>query len=325
MKPEHKGLTFICVQPCIQYYAWQVEVMLTNFERLEIHRKHRIQCLFAYNKSEADWEEKVAIINKVKFRFSDVAEFYFYQDTRKYPISYISSIRPNILKQHFHRFPELGTGAVFYHDCDIIFSKHPDFLEVMVDSGEWFVSDTISYIGYDYIVSKGHDVLDLMCRIVGCHPFLVRDRQSQSGGAQYLMRGVDFQFFEKMEKDCERMYREVTDLNNRKKQLDPNYHELQIWCADMWCLLWGAWMRGYDTHVSPMLDFCWATDPVENFDTKHIFHNAGVTKDGEGLFYKGSYRASLPYQQKIDNIDPSKASSRYYELLWEVGKKTCLK
>jgi hypothetical protein len=163
-----------------------------------------------------------------------------------------------------------------------------------------------------------------MCRIVGCHPFLIRDRQSQSGGAQYLMRGVDFQFFDKMERDCERMYREVTDLNNKKKQLDPKHHELQIWCTDMWCLLWGAWMRGYDTHVSPALEFCWATDPLEKFEKNYIFHNAGVTKAGEGFFYKGLYTNSLPYQDERYPINPQSASSKYHELLMEVGKTSCL-
>lgn len=322
---RQESVTLICVQPAIKYYAWQIEVMLTNFELLGIHKEHSIHCLFAYNKNEADWKEKVELITRLQFRFSEVASFYFYQDTRQYPVSYISSIRPNILKQHFQKFPELSTRSVFYHDCDIIFSKYPDFLSTMSIGNEWYVSDTISYIGHEYIVSKGHDVLDLMCQIVGCHPYLIRDRQQQSGGAQYFMKGADHQFFHKMEKDCERMFADVTALNNRKKALNPQYHELQIWCSDMWCLSWNAWMRGYETIVSPALEFCWATDPVEKFDQCYIFHNAGITSPNNGHFYKGKHTNSLPYSDDASEIDPKFASSKYFELIKLTGEKTCLR
>lgn len=318
-------MTLICVQPAIKYYAWQIEVMLTNFESLGIHGEHTIHCLFAYNENEPDWKEKVDLITRLHSKFHGVASFFFYPDTREYPISYISSIRPNILKQHLRKFPELSQQCIFYHDCDIIFSRYPDFLSTMSIGPEWYVSDTISYVGYEYIVSKGHDVLDLMCQIVGCHPYLIRDRQNQSGGAQYFMKGVDEQFFQKMEKDSEKMFAAVTELNNKKKVLDPAHHELQIWCADMWCLSWNAWMRGYDTTVSPALEFCWATDPVERFEEHYIFHNAGVTSADGGKFYKGKYRDSLPYDDDGSTIDPKFASARYFELIRLTGQKTCLR
>ena len=118
----------MCVQPCIQYYAWQVEVMLTNFKNLRIHEEFNIHTLWAFNKKELDWEQKRAIIKKVEDAFSDVAEFHYYEDTREYPISYISSIRPNILKQHFAAFPQLSLQTIFYHDCDVVFSRFPLFL-----------------------------------------------------------------------------------------------------------------------------------------------------------------------------------------------------
>ena len=70
-----KPLTLLCVQPCIPYYAWQIEVMLTNFEQLKLHEDFNIVCLFAYNKNEHNWKDNVSIINKVEFRFSDVANF----------------------------------------------------------------------------------------------------------------------------------------------------------------------------------------------------------------------------------------------------------
>jgi hypothetical protein len=321
-----KPLTLICVQPCIPYYAWQVEVMLTNFEQLKLHKEFNIVCLFAYNKNEPDWRDKVSVIKKVEFRFSDVANFYYYQDTRVYPVSYISSIRPNILKQFFKEYPEVGKKPVFYHDCDIIFSQFPFFIyNLLEDDMKWYTSDTRSYIGYDYIVSKGNDVLDKMSQIVGIHPHFVKSKQDQSGGAQYLMKGIDWQFFEKMEKDCEALYSQITALNNKKKQLDPTYHELQIWCADMWALLWGGWLRGYDTIILDELDFCWATDNLEKYAQKYIYHNAGVTDQmAHKFFYKANFRNKLPYDEYPEEYLKESASYKYFELIKSIGKNSCL-
>jgi hypothetical protein len=321
-------MNLVCVQPSIPYFAWQTEVMLTNFIDLGIHRQHKIICLFAFNRNEPDWEQKVATIQKVERKFMGMASFHFYEDTRSYPFSYISSIRPNILKQHFAAFPELSRQAIFYHDNDILFTRYPDFLDYCAyDDKNWFVSNTESYIGYDYILSKGQDVLDAMCKIVGINPELVKQKNDalQSGGAQYIMKGVDSMFFHKAEKDCERLFKEINELNNQKKQLDPSHHELQIWCADMWAILWGAWMRGYETHIISALDFCWATDNQKVWDEKYIFHNAGVTEDlKDKYFWKNGYVHKYPFLIDIEGYDQSKASYRYAQAIKNIGEKSCL-
>jgi hypothetical protein len=322
-----KNLTLICVQPSIPYYAWQVEVMLHNFESLGIHNEFNIHCLFAYNKNESDWETKVNTIKLVETKFNGVADFFYYEDTRVYPISYISSIRPNVLKQHFRAFDNLTKESVFYHDCDMIFSKFPSFLYDLLESDKnWYVSDTKSYIGYDYIMQKGEDVLDLMCEIVGINKEEVKLRQNQSGGCQYLMKGVDCEFFDKVEKDCERMYKEVTQLNNKKVSQDKSHHPLQIWTSDMWCVLWNAWLKGFDTNIIEEMDFCWATDNIDKFDKKYIFHNAGVVSElRETIFYKGEFISKYPYDIDIYKYDKSRASYKYSSLINSISDKTCLK
>lgn len=322
---KYKPVTLICAQPCIKYYAWQVEVMLTNFKNLRIHEEFEIHTIWAFNKNESDWEEKVATIKKVENAFSDVAEFHYYEDTRIYPISYISSIRPNILKQHFAAYPELSTKSVFYHDCDVVFSRFPLFLHnYQQRDNNWYVSDTISYIGYEYIKSKGDDVLNRMCDVIGIFKDEVRLRQGQSGGAQYLMKGVDFAFFNQVEKDAEKLYKEISELNHKKKQADPTHHELQIWCADMWALLWNAWKRGYNTNVIKEMDFTWATDNVDKWNQNIIFHNAGVVSPNDGLFYKGMYTNSLPYEMSEEGLDQNRASYKYFEIIKSIGKNSCL-
>ncbi len=322
---NNKPLTLICVQPCIKYYAWQVEVMLNNFKDQGITKKYDVRCLFAYNKNEHDWEEKVSIIKKLEASVIGTASFFYYEDTRVYPISYISSIRPNLLKQHFHQFPELSTQPIFYHDCDIVFTKFPDFLDNLLHDNNWYVSDTRSYIGHQYIVSKGEEVLDKMCEIVGIDKSLVEQKENQSGGAQYLLKGVDYEFFHKMEIDCERLYREINILSNGIKSKNPSYHELQIWCADMWAILWGAWIRGYDTVIIPEMEFCWATDSIQRWEEKYIFHNAGVVDAmKEKYFYKGQFRDSYPYSIESESYDRKMASYNYDNEIKKTSIKSCL-
>lgn len=320
-----KNLTFICVQPCIPYYAWQLEVMLTNFKNLRLHEHYSIHILCAYNKNESDWRENVKVVQTVNEAFRDVAHFFYYQDTRQYPIAYIPSIRPNLLKQHFIQQKNILTNAIFYHDCDISFTKFPDFIEKYIHGDEWYVSDTRSYLDYRYVRSKGEDILTEMAGIVGIHPDTIKENTQNSGGCHYILKNVDFDFFDKMEKDCEKLYRRINILNAEKKRQDPSYHELQIWCADMWAILWGAWIRGYKTNIVPEMDFCWATDRIEKWNDKYIFHNAGVTKEmASSVFYKGDFLNKYPYYLNVENYDKSKAAYSYLCLIKEIGEKSCL-
>ena len=322
---QKDSITLICVQPAILYYAWQIEVMLNNFQEMGVHN-YDVRCLFAFNKNEPDWEEKLSHVKKVEQKYSHLAKFFYYQDTRVYPISYISSIRPNLLKQHFQEFPNLSKNLIFYHDCDVVFTKPPDFLEtIKMDESTWYVSDTISYIGHDYILSKGQDVLDKICEIVGISNDLVMSKQKESGGAQYIMTGVGYDFFDKVEKDSEKLFKEINILNNEKKKIDPLHHELQIWCADMWAILWNAWLLGYKTEIIPEMDFAWATDMVSIWDKKYIFHNAGVTHHISSThFYKSDFRQITPYKVYFDGYDKDKCSYKYVEIIKKIAEKSCL-
>lgn len=326
MSNTKKPLTLMCVQPCIPYYAWQLEVMLQNFTDLGIHEKYDIHILCAFNESEPNWRNDIAPILKVEDKFSvEGVRFFYYQDKREYPVSYISSIRPNVLKQHYTDHSDCIADAVFYHDCDIVFTKFPDFLEKYVEGKDWYISDTISYIGHDYVLSKGEDVLDAMVDIVGISKEVVKSRQHQSGGCQYIMKGVDEIFFHKMEKDAEKLFKNITELNRQKKEKDPTHHELQIWCADMWAILWGAWLRGYKTHIVPEMDFCWATDTSEKWNEKYIFHNAGVTNSiKDKYFYKADFRSQYPYLHDDSGYDITKASFNYFQIIKSIGNKSCL-
>lgn len=319
-----KNITFLSAQPLTLYYLWQLEVMLTNFEIVGIDSLHDIHVLLADNPTDAITQHAKPFLKKLSNRFKKV-QFFVYQDSRKDP-HYISSLRPHIIKKHFMALPDMQDRAIFYHDCDMIFTKEPDFLSGLLDvDTNWYVSDCISYIGHDYIKSKGDDILQHMCNIVGINPLWVQHKQSQSGGAQYLMKFVPWTFWHKVEMDSERLYKEVSALNYIRKKNDPEYHELQIWTADMWAVLWNAWMLGFNTNVIPEMDFVWPTDRKEELKKKYIFHNAGITPEmANAYFHKNSFTNQLPYSHDGSKYLQDKASYWYWQQVRALLSQSCL-
>ena len=311
-----RNLRFISAQPAIPYYTWQVEVMLNNFIEMGINLNNvDIVC----------WK-KDGVIPEAWSKLANnyAARFFFYDDTRVTK-DYISSIRPNILKQHWKLHPELKDETIFYHDCDIIFTKPISewITEDMINDDRWYGSDTRWYIGHDYILSKGDDVLDLMCDIVGIHKVVVKGNEKNSIGAQYIMKGITHYYWDKVERESELLFKDVSELNNRKKAEDPKHHELQIWCADMWAVLWNGWKMRKNTECHPNMEFSWATSTEEDYLKMNIFHNAGITGSDSGKFYKAHYMDKLPYNENLQ-ITPNTASWYYWNEIQKTAKKSVL-
>ena len=311
-----KKLRFVCAQPATIYYAWQVEVMINNFMEKGVNPNNMdIVCWKQNNVIPEEW---------IKLATRYPARFLFYNDTRETK-HYISSIRPNLLKQHWLAFPELENEIIFYHDCDIIFSKNINewITDDMLNDNMWYGSDTRFYISHSYIKGKGQDVIDKMCEIMNLSEKLIEENELNSIGAQYLMKNVNFDYWNNVEKDCEKLYKEITELNVKKKSLDPTHHELQIWCADMWAVLWGAWRLGNKTICHKNFEFSWGTSSEEEFNRMSIMHNAGVTTAGDGLFYKANYMNKLPYNEELE-IKENTASKKYWDCIVKIGQKSCL-
>ena len=134
------------------------------------------------------------------------------------------------------------------------------------------------------------------------------------------MKGLDYNFWNRVELDYELLYKNITDLNTQKiiedrRTMPPGeertpYHPLQIWCADMWAVLWGGWRLGYKTNCHPNFDFSWATSNETEYLKLNIFHNAGITGNEINRFRKSNYVNTLPYNEKLE-ILPETASWHY--------------
>ena len=285
--------------------------MINNFVRNGVNPEDiHIVCAHKHAMSEK-WKTLIAHYPKVKF--------FFYKDERFKP-TYISSIRPHVLHQHWLRNPELEKETVFYHDCDIVFTRPVDFTELLQDDN-CYVSDTVSYIGAKYIRSKGEHYLDLMTRLVNINKDLVISQEKESGGAQYLLKNIPAKFWEKVYFDSENLWRMV---NHEIKKENPG-HPIQIWCADMWAVLWNLWLFDNMVKVTDKMSFAWATSGIQDWDKHPIYHNAGVTGPDYKLFYKGQYQTRLPYDIKLEDFTDKQCAYKYAEEILKTKEVTCLK
>lgn len=306
-------IRFICAQPATLYYAWQVEVMLYNFKEMGID----LNLVDIVGQIENDIPKEWKLLKE-----NYNARFSFYKDTRKYK-KYIYSIRPNLLKQHFKLYPELKNQIIFYHDCDIIFSKPIDWTQFK-NTDIWYGSDTRWYLSYDSIIQKDKDVFDVMCTAININPQLVIDNNEDTIGAQYILKGVDSDFWERVELDSIKLFKNTKTFNDKKIKENPQYDGIKYWMADMWSLLWNIWKSGYDTKPHIELRFALASASIDKYDKCNIIHNSNITQENkEGLFDKSKFQNKLPYNKKL-KINKETVSKKYYEWVEKTAKNTVL-
>ena len=81
----------------------------------------------------------------------------------------------------------------------------------------------------------------------------------------------------------------------------------------MWGLLWNLWKNKKRSLVVRDMNFMFATDSISNWQNMAIYHNAGVVKASDDLFYKGAYTGKIPPKDLA--ISDKFASYNYYEIL----------
>lgn len=307
-------MKFVCSQPTTRYYAWQVEVMLNNFLHYGVSPE-QIHIVSAYVGSPSlEWY-------KLEKHFKNV-NFFFYPDTRV-DQTYVSSIRPNTLKKHFKQFPELVDDTIFYHDCDILLTN-PFNYEKFIKDDIWYLSDTTSYISSEYIKSKGYNIFEEMCKIIDIPPKEVirRERISGgSGGAQYIMKNITHLFWHKVEIDSTLLFKYFI---NKAEQCDKqDYHSIQMWTADMWAVLWNAWLFGHKTIVHEDLNFAWPSQSYDAIDRLNLYHNSGVTEEQQRFFRKTDFKYRLPYGADL-TVSDRVSNYFYWEWVQKTAKNSCL-
>lgn len=299
-------MKYICAQPAIPYYSWQLEVMIINFLEMGVQRDD-IHILCTYNG---------VIISDFNNLKKYGVHIFFYEDTRT-DRSYIPSVYFHALKKHLFAHPDLKDEILFLHDSDILFTRPVNF---NFNMSSFHLSNTLSYINYDYVISKGEEQFIKMCEIVGISPDVVKKNNNNSGGAQYVVKGVTGEMFEKIERDSIKLY---AFLCEQEPRWNKSFYPIQKWTAGMWAELWNFWIYGFETVIDKDIDFSWSTSLIEDIDKYPILHNAGVVDSKGGMFFKGEFISERPYFKNLD-IDKSRCSFWYYNWVKRAEQITVL-
>jgi hypothetical protein len=294
-----------------KYIEWQALVQIHNFKKYGLDKD--LIYLIGYETKPSESMLKIAKHTGVRF--------YFYKDMRN-ARHYLPSICPHLIYQYLRSDYELIKQSslrpindrFMYLDPDVIFLKKPNFNQFL-DNDTWYMSDTSSYLDTNYINSKGDDILDKMCEIVGIDKKLVEKNDKNAGGAQIIMKNpTDPRFWKKVEEDSVKLYDYMVTTAKKGEK-----YPIQSWTAEMWAILWNIWLSGNKTKIIKKMEFSWATDHKDRIDGKTIFHNAGVF-DQKHLFNKTKYTNKYPFFDDFSFVDEKYGSHTYVQEIMEAKK-----
>lgn len=321
------NILFVTAQPDVPYFHWQVKLYTHNFIEKGVNPNniHVIFSTLGNNKLSQGAEDLKNIgIN-----------IHSYKDERVNK-RYIPSIKPFLVYKWLEQYPENGK-CFFLHDADIIFRELPDFKKMLSDD-ICYLSDTIGYIGYDYIMdccrryesqhptSEKGQLLKEMADTIGISVNLIKENQKNSGGGQYIIKNTDHKLWEKIYLDSFTLY---NNMLLYQKKFPINSGQIQFWTAEMWSVLWNIWLSGFKTKVVDELGFSWATDNIEKYEKYPILHMAGVTDNlKKTKFYKGDFINVDPIKKLIENptyfdyVDTKSSTIKYIEVMRSYIEKT---
>jgi len=304
-----RELRIFSAQPNDLYFVWQLKVQLHNLRKYGLSSSYT--ALIWKHSNRKDREDFDMEWKGLQKDFPET-NFVFYEDnsgeldTFIKRFNYIPLLRPWLLGKYFKENPSLKDDAILYIDSDVIFTKEPDFLFRLKDDDINYLSDTKSYISASYFDSKekdvlpekvegykNMDVLDELLKEFGLNREVAMKNQEGSGGAQYLLKNIDSQFWQDVFKGCMKIRVNLTSVNRRF--FESENKGFQSWCADMWSILFNLWKRGNETACPPEMDFAWATDFIDKWDRVYIYHDAGdcsVPQRGDQWLFN---KRSLPY------------------------------
>ena len=333
-----KEINYICCQPDDTYYTWQVHLWLENLKHLgKVDKAIVLIFVPSFREYNQKWNKIIELYPEATFKIYKDED-----DATKLLGIYIPILRPYLLWRFWVDFPEMKDRAVLYYDNDVLLTEAFN-IDEYIDDDICYVSNTNSYINATYFDSKVNDVKsdmleeykkdDILAKATayaGVTREIAEKNNLHSGGAQYLLKNIDADFWKRMIGDVIdiRLYLQGT-VN--KKYFENESKGFQSWCADMWALLWGLWREGHDVKIIKEMDFAWAPDPIEKLDTHSMYHNAGITGEhvnGVPHFYKGKYHTGNdpiidPHLQMVINNEESKKKCTWFyaNALNELGKK----
>ncbi|ENH96725.1 hypothetical protein J416_09514 [Gracilibacillus halophilus YIM-C55.5] len=294
-------MKFILCQPAIKRFEWELEVCITRLQKLGIQE---IILLFTQQ------DDRVPKFLHEKYG----VEVHVYQDDRN-DKTYIPSVKPYLWMRYLEEDSSREDESYFYLDSDVLLREVPN---VKPTKNKWIASACESYLSIDYIDSKGTDLLDRMCDVIGVEASVIREHYP-IGGAQWAIKNPTYEYWQKVYEDSINLYQFLDSVESEYiRRHDSNYTPIQKWTAEMWAQLWNVYHFRKQVEVPEELNFCWPTDPIDKYYQTKIYHNAGVMNDHQRLFFKGKYVNKTPFNDSFKHVDERKASIKYVEAIKEV-------
>lgn len=294
-------MKYISAQPEIKYYEWQVDTMIHSYLKNGV----------------SPFDIIILLGDTGEYKFNKLRTKYNHVNFISYPYKqevYAPAIKPYLMSKYFGSCGCTAGHQYYYADADTILLKP---LGEFTKDKVW-LSDTRSYIGYDYIASKGKEILDIMCEAAKIDKRIIENKKESSGGAQYIFTGTDSKFWKDVYVVSNALYRAMREYNQTHKDKYEGTYPIQAWTAEMWATLWMFWKKGMKTEISKRLDFSWSTDKIETMKNKRILHNAGVLDKHDGFFRKSNYQNENPPCDL--NITKTHCNYYYYK---QVLEATC--
>jgi hypothetical protein len=323
-----ENILFVSAQPDVPYFIWQSKLYIHNFISKGINPSNIHVVFGLVNNNHTPSSESL------KLKDMGVNVHHFIDERKKK--NYIPSIKPFLISKWIEKNPKNGK-LFFLHDADIIFNRLPNFKEMLNDE-HIYLSDTVGYIGYDYIIDccrryeshhktcQKNQLLEEMAKVIGLEVNVIKENRNNAGGGQYLIKNTDHEIWYKIYLDSIELYNQMLNFQNRFP-ISPG--EIQFWTAEMWSLLWNLWLNNHKTIITKELDFSWATDNVDVYEKKPILHMAGITDDlKKTKFYKGEYINDDPIEKlrnnpkHFDYIESNSSTVKYIEVIKSFIGKT---
>jgi hypothetical protein len=331
-----RPFTIVSAQPDDLLFCWSLRVQLCQMRKIDWAKHYHVLLFTPFDRlnqpKHPEWAKLIADYPET--------EFFWYPDTNNFlkqihAFGYIPLLRPHILEQHWKAHPELEKHLILYTDSDVLYLHQLPIADI-ADDEYCYLSNTQGYNAASYFDSKVADVLpeklesykkidvlDGAMKILSLSRQVAVDNEQNTGGAQYLLKGINATFWTSVCWDCVSIKTYLQDIN--RKYFANEDKGFQSWASDMFSVLWNLWKIGKQTKTPQWMDFAWATDPIEKWDTVNIYHDAGVVSDVPEMFYKRKLKyitnESTPFEDDLSQISPKYCSFNYVRAIKDSAPK----
>lgn len=278
------------------YSLWQLELQIHHFKKLGID-EYLVPIVVGKipfpNKIVQALSEK-----KKKIFYYPYENFQFFVNRDYYP----PSLQSYGIYKYLQQFPE--TKRYLINDCDVLFQSAQDFYNLFSLEHSGVYSSPAIYNRLNFYGKPGDDhdkAYNEMLDYMKLDRKIVEDFEKRFENNKYMNPAGHTIFINQIQPD---IFKKITEdsiaLYDILKVQPKEVKENLSWMASIWSYYYNILMVDDNYQASPLLDFCWAHDPV--VCKKPLIHFTGTTKNNENKWFC-----------KMDFLDKSPLNPENYE------------